>query len=193
MSEPTDPEELFREQMKDVERLRPQNRANLNKPREATPGQAERQRAATRLKLLDQNYLRRDEVELLKSHDLLEYRKDGIQHGVFRKLRLGQYPIDARLDLHRKTVEEARREVWGFIRDCLRYELRTVMILHGKGDRNKEQTALLKSYVNHWLREMPEVLAFHSAQPRHGGTGAVYLLLRKSDREKQLNRERFSG
>lgn len=193
MNEPTDPEELFREQMKDVERLRPQNRANLNKPREATPGQAERQRAATRLKLLDQNYLRRDEVELLKSHDLLEYRKDGIQHGVFRKLRLGQYPIDARLDLHRKTVEEARREVWGFIRDCLRYELRTVMILHGKGDRNKEQTALLKSYVNHWLREMPEVLAFHSAQPRHGGTGAVYLLLRKSDREKQLNRERFSG
>lgn len=193
MSKKVDAEDLFRQEMQDVERLRPVNRANLNKKPEVTPGHLERQKAALRMKLLDQNYLRTQEVEMLKTHDFLAYKKDGVQNGVFRKLRLGQYPIDARLDLHRKTVEEARREVWEFIRDCMRYELRTVMILHGKGDRNPEQLATIKSYVNHWLRELPEVLAFHSALPRHGGTGAVYLLLRKSEKEKQMNRERFRG
>lgn len=193
MAKDLNSDELFRQEMQDVERLRPVNRANLTKKAEVTPGHVERQRAALRLKMLDQNHLRTHEVEQLKTHDVLSYKKDGVQNGVFRKLRLGQYPIDARLDLHRKTVEEARREVWSFIRDCGRYELRSVMILHGKGDRNPEQIATIKSYVNHWLQEMPEVLAFHSAQPRHGGTGAVYLLLRKSEREKQMNRERYRG
>jgi DNA-nicking Smr family endonuclease len=139
------------------------------------------------------NYLRDDGIVLLQSHDVLSYRKDGVQHGVFRKLRLGLYQAEARLDLHRKTVEEARKDVWEFIRDCMRYELRTVIILHGKGDRNKDQTAVIKSYVDHWLRDLPEVLAFHSALTRHGGTGAVYVLLKKSDLEKQLNRERFGS
>ena len=51
--------------------------------------------------------------------------------------------------------------------------------------------AKIKSYVNHWLREIPEVLAYHSAQRHHGGVGAVYVLLRKSEQKKQQNRERF--
>jgi hypothetical protein len=49
----------------------------------------------------------------------------------------------------------------------------------------------LKGYVQHWLQELEEVQAFHSAQPVHGGTGAVYVLLRKNLQKKRENRERF--
>lgn len=184
---------LFLEEMKGVAPLKSDNRAEIDKVAEATPGQEERRKAAVRLRTLDQNYLQAEGVPLLHSADVLAYKKDGVQNGVFRKLRLAQYPLEARLDLHRKTVEEARQEVWQFIRDCMRCELRSVIILHGKGDRNKDQTALLKSYVNHWLKEIPDVLAFHSALTRHGGTGAVYVLLKKSEQEKQMNRERFGS
>ena len=56
----------------------------------------------------------------------------------------------------------------------------------------QEQSAQLKGCVNHWLRELDPVQAFHSAQPHHGGTGAVYVLLRKSEAAKQATREQFS-
>ena len=84
-------------------------------------------------------------------------------------------------------------DVHSFIQDAMQYGLRTVLILHGKGQRKTEQekTAVLKGYVQHWLQELEEVQAFNSAQPVHGGTGAVYVLLRKSLQKKRENRERF--
>ncbi|MAM85787.1 DNA endonuclease SmrA [Allohahella sp. A8] len=185
--------ENFFAEMADVKPLEEPSQALVKKSAEITPGVIARRAAATRRQLLDQNHLRTDEVPLLKSNDVLSYKVTGLQNGVFRKLRLGHYLIEARLDLHRRTVEQARQEVWQFIRDCSKYELRTVMILHGKGDRNADQAATLKSYLNIWLPEFPQVLAFHSAQVQHGGTGSVYIMLRKSEREKQENRERFGG
>jgi len=186
------PKEFFASEMSDVKPLAPHNQADIKKPRETSPGVEVRRQAAIRHKLLDTNFLVTDDhLEPLKSNDVLEYKKDGVQHGVYRKLRLGQYVIEARLDLHRKTVEETRREVWQFIKDCIKYGLRTVIILHGKGDRNQNQEAIIKTYVNKWLSEIDEVLAFHSPQRHHGGTGAVYVLLKKSDQEKRDNRERF--
>ena len=49
---------------------------------------------------------------------------------------------------------------------------------------------LLKSYVSAWLPQLPAVMAIHSAERRHGGSGALYVLLRKSERKKAENRER---
>ena len=49
---------------------------------------------------------------------------------------------------------------------------------------------MLKSYVNKWLPNLPEVMAFHSAQQHHGGAGAVYVLLKKNAEKKQENGER---
>jgi len=190
----SDAREKFMSEMADVKPLTPHDKAEIQKTAVETPGHAARRMAAVRNKLLDTNFLSADEhIEMLKSHDVLSYKKDGIQHGVFKKLRLGYYQIEARLDLHKKTVEEARREVFSFIRECNHYGLRTVIILHGKGDRNESRKAVIKTYLNKWLPELAEVLAFHSAQKHHGGTGAVYVLLRKSDKEKQLNRERYGS
>lgn len=179
----------FLEEMKDVRRIRRPNRAEVSALRELTPGHMERQRSAVETPVRDVNPLTSDMVEPLTAHDLLSWMRPGIQHGVFKKLRLGQYPIEARLDLHRMTVEQARREVFGFINDCVRYGLRSVIILHGKGERNPDGIAQLKSYLAKWLPELDSVLAFHSAQKHHGGTGAVYVMVRKSDGDKQNNRE----
>ena len=186
--------EKFMAEMADVKPLSPNNKAEVKKSLEQTPGHKARRAAAVKHKLLDTNFLVTDEhIEMLKSHDILSCKKDGLQHGVFKKLRLGQYPIEARLDLHKKTVEEARRAVFQFIRDCMDCGLRTVIIIHGKGDRKENSEAVIKTYLNRWLPEFTEVLAFHSAQKQHGGTGAAYLLLKKSDKEKQLNREHFGS
>lgn len=179
----------FLEEMKDVRRIRKPNRAEIITPRELTPGHLERQRAAVEKPLKDSNPLTSEMVDPLTAHDILGWQRPGIQHGVFRKLKLGQYPIEARLDLHRMTVEQARREVFQFIADCVRYGLRSVIILHGKGERNPDGIAQLKSHLAKWLPELPNVLAFHSAQKRHGDTGAVYVMVRKGDRDKQHNRE----
>jgi len=65
--------------------------------------------------------------------------------------------------------------------------------VHGKGQSKAqgEQTAVLKGYVNHWLKELDAVQAFHSAQPQHGGTGAIYVLLRKNAEQKRANRLQY--
>ena len=58
-----------------------------------------------------------------------------------------------------------------------------MLITHGKGEL-RDKPALLKSCVNHWLKELDSVLAFHSAQPHHGGSGASYVMLRKSSNKR---------
>jgi len=129
-------------------------------------------------------------VEMVEPSAELSFRRPGVQNGVFRNLRQGKYTLDARLDLHKMTMEQARREVYQFIRDCLEQDVRTALIMHGKGEL-REQPALLKSCVAHWLPQMDEVLAFHSAQKPHGGAGATYVLLRKSERKKQETRDKL--
>lgn len=180
-------DDLFLQELEGVEPLK-NDRAHVIKKAVETPGKRVRRKLAAGSLLLEDPLASAD-VPLLKSNDILEFKRPGIQHGVFRKFRLGQYDIEARLDLHKLTVEEARREVFRFLRECVEFELRTAMILHGKGDRNPEKIATLKSHLAVWLPQLDEVMAFHSAQKHHGGTGAVYIMLKKGDKAKQHNRE----
>jgi DNA-nicking Smr family endonuclease len=179
----------FMKEMGDVAPLKNQNKASVKKVNEVTLGTLARKQAATEEKVLNNNFLtsEADYIEFVQPHDPLSYKKDGVQEGVFKKLRQGKYSIDARLDLHRHTVEQARQAVFEFVADCMRYDIRTAMIVHGKGER-EEPRALLKSYTYKWLREIQDVLAFHSAQRQHGGVGAVYILFKKSEQEKQANK-----
>ncbi|MCP5161678.1 MAG: DNA endonuclease SmrA [Hahellaceae bacterium] len=184
-----DETELFFSEMKDVAPLK-QEKADVQTKSAVTPGQLVRQVAAVTDAPVDDNFLAGDLFTPLGPNDVLEFRRDGVQLGVYKKLRLGKYDIEARLDLHKLTVEAARREVFNFIRDCYRYGLRTVIILHGKGERTPDKVAVLKSYLAKWLPQIDEVMAMHSAQRHHGGTGAVYVLLKKTENERQNNRER---
>lgn len=186
-------DEDFGALMGDVKPLKKSDKVDKSHRQEQTPGLNHRRFAATEEKVLDDNHLSAEHIELIGPHDVLSYVRDGVQHGVFRKLKRGDYQVEARLDLHRMTVEESRLAVFGFIKECHQYDLRTVLILHGKGERSQPQQALLKSYCAKWLKELDVVLAYHSASKFMGGVGAVAVLLKKSDRLKQLNREKHGG
>ncbi|WP_370979878.1 DNA endonuclease SmrA [Agaribacterium sp. ZY112] len=134
--------------------------------------------------------LANSEMIMVEPLSLLAFQRPGVQHGVYKNLRLGKYSIDATLDLHRMTVDEARQNIYRFVLDCLDNDVRTALITHGKGE-GRATPAMLKSCVAHWLPQIDEVLAFHTAQKQHGSYGATYVLLKKSDNKKQLNRERL--
>lgn len=186
-----DDEHLFWSEMADVRPLQREPKVRLAPKNALNDEQAERRRmAASTEPTHDDNPLGTTHIEWVAPTDVLTYRVDGVAHGVFRRLKQGSYTLDARLDLHRHTVEQARAAVFKFIRDCRRYDVRAALILHGKGERGDQQ-AIVKSHVNHWLRTIPEVLAFHSAQPNQGGAGALYVLIKKSEARKQENRERY--
>lgn len=186
-----DEDDLFKEAMEGVEPLRgeaPRNPERL--PHRSSPGELERRKAAAehRRNRVDPNFLTLGEVPPMGPYDLLEWKKDGVQNGVYRKLRLGRYDVEARLDLHRKTVKEARVEMFRFLQTSLDLGVRTLLISHGKGEKS-DTPGRLKSYVGQWLLQVPQVIAFHSAQPRHGGYGAVYALLKKTEEKREETRE----
>jgi DNA-nicking Smr family endonuclease len=116
--------------------------------------------------------------ELLETGEELFFARTGLQHNVLRKLRRGQYAIGAELDLHGLTATEAREQLAAFLIACRSRDLRCVRIIHGKGNGSVQRRPVLKGKVNHWLQQRDEVLAFCSARPADGGTGAVYVLLK---------------
>lgn len=182
--------ELFRQQMIGVQKLKNVNSVDDKKTPCATPGQVYCRKTAE-IQSSDENPLSTEFVDSVDPLDILSFKRDGIQQGVFRRLKQGRYTVDATLDLHRLSIEEARQAVYRFIRDSAEMDVRTALISHGKGIRSKGRPAILKSYVAKWLPMIPDVMAFHSAQNFHGGVGSVYVLLRKSRNQKDINRERF--
>lgn len=184
--------EFFRQAMADVKPLTaPERHLARQADGSLTPGIRYRREAAQRTMTMDESQLPTAFVDPVRPEAVISYRRDGIQYGVFRRLQQGAYPIEAMLDLHGLTVEQARHEVYRFIGDCLRHDVRSALISHGKGHRNKDQVPLLKSFLARWLPMFPEVMAYHSAQKWHGGAGAVYVLLRKSEKAKEATRERL--
>ncbi len=186
---PISDDDVFREAMGDVQPITKKARVKLTPQTELRQNQLARQAAATEVQEKDRNDLSGEYIEPVDPNAILSYQRPGVQHGVFKNLRLGKYSVDARLDLHRHTVEQARVAVYTFVRDCLAHDIRCALITHGKGE-GRAKPALLKSCVAHWLPQLDQVLAFHSAQKHHGASGATYVLLRKSERKRLDNLER---
>ncbi len=155
------------------------------------PGLTYRRESAQRALGLDEIQLPTAFVEPVRPEAVISFKRDGIQHGVFRSLQRGDYAHEAMLDLHGLTVEQARQELYRFVADCVHYDVRSALISHGKGRGNKDKIPLLKSFLVRWLPMFPQVMAFHSAQKWHGGAGAVYVLFRKTERAKDETRERL--
>lgn len=184
--------ELFQQEMADVRPLSHSGGTLIvgGKPR-PTPGQMYRRESAQKTGDFDANQLPTAFVDYVHPEAVIQFKRGGIQDGVFRRLQRGGYDIEATLDLHGFTIEQARHEVYRFIQDCLRYDVRSVLISHGKGRNNKDGLPLLKSFLARWLPMFPDIMAFHSAQKWHGGAGAVYVLLRKTEKAKEATREKL--
>lgn len=120
------------------------------------------------------------ENDLLETGDHLAYTADGVQRSVLRKLRSGRYSLQADIDLHGYTVEQARIVLAEFLKESREKRHLCVRVIHGKGRKQAQQAPRLKPAVNQWLQRNKWVLAFCSARSCDGGTGAVYVLLRKT-------------
>ncbi len=106
------------------------------------------------------------------------FARPGLQKRLLRRMIRGQIPLDAEVDLHGLTVAKARDTLVIFLEEALTYQYRCVRIIHGKGYSSAQRTPVIKGLLDRWLRLNNRVLAFCSAQPRDGGTGALYVLLK---------------
>ena len=109
----------------------------------------------------------------------------GIDRANAERLKRGKHEIEARLDLHGMTQAEAHRALAVFIRDSRASGKRCVLVITGRGNAKGPNTGggVLKSAVPRWLDEpefRPHLLAIATAQPRDGGNGALYVMLRRT-------------
>lgn len=183
----------FMEEMQDVTPLKHNNTVSLNTKREPSLSQQLKKQAVQKQIALDDNGLSIDYVEPIDPYAFLSYKKDGVQEGVFKNLRLGKYQIDSRLSLRKVKFDEARLNIFSTISDCHERGIRTLLIDHGIGQHAKPFPGFMKSYVNQWLQQIDAVIAFHTALKQHGGLGSVYVLLKKHPNQKQINRERHQS
>ncbi|WP_083004264.1 DNA endonuclease SmrA [Halomonas sp. GT] len=174
----------------DVKPLPKHNRADTGIQRQRpTEAQLARRESAEQ-RLEERNFLSDDFVDLLPPFDPIEYRREGIQQGVVDKLKHGGYNVQAQLHLLRRPLAECRRMLFPFIQEAYFHDLRSVLIVHGRGREIDSPANVLRSYLAKWLTQFDEVQAYVSAQPSEGGLGATWVMLRKSDRAKANNRER---
>jgi len=124
-------------------------------------------------------------AEQVGAQDALLFARPGLQQRQLQRLRRGQLPVEAELDMHGMTIAVAEIEVARFIALCRDRHLRSVRIIHGKGYGSRAAAPVLKNRVNHWLRQHHDVLAFCSTPRARGGTGAVNVLLRSSRPENR--------
>lgn len=167
---------LFRETVGDVRPLQDQGRVIPDKKRKfVSPKQ--------RREMEDQQVLQdtlSDPIDLseFETGEELLFSRSGVQPTIMKRLRKGHYAIEAELDLHRMTSDEARSATSTFLQSARQSGKRCLRIIHGKGLGSPNKLPVLKTKLNYWLQQRDDVLAFCSARPVDGGTGAVYVLLK---------------
>ena len=169
--EQVDEQSLFEEAMQGVTPLQSSNKIHSHPSRKAIKIRSHDERPS-----IEDVY---SDAPVDDCPDQLLYSRDGITPDTLKKLRKGKLQIDAEMDLHGMTVDAARQYLMDFLAECEADGSRCVIIVHGKGFSSPGKKPVIKPMVNRWLRATPTVLAFCSAQPADGGTGAVYVLLKR--------------
>jgi DNA-nicking Smr family endonuclease len=176
--------ELFAEEMRGVAQLTPDPRGRVIGGAEPKP--------TVRVRRIDDEAEAYAELadlvegggsfDITATDEYIEGLAEGIDKRLLRKLRAGDYAVQAHLDLHGLTSDEARPEVEKFLLAAHADGRRCVLIIHGRGHNSKEGIPVLKERLKVWLtrgRIGRGVLAFCTARATDGGAGAVYVLLRK--------------
>lgn len=119
------------------------------------------------------------ENDLLDTGEHLSHAIAGVQRSVLRNLKSGKYAIQGEIDLHGFSRDQAMEALGRFLQEQIDARHTCVRIIHGKGRRNSDSEPVLKRVVAAALQRNRRVLAFCSARENDGGTGALYVLLRK--------------
>jgi DNA-nicking Smr family endonuclease len=123
-----------------------------------------------------------DTLETLYQEDKVAFITPGLQKSVLKKLRKGYFGLDADIDLHGLNSRDALQQLIRFLHYCVEDGKRCALVVHGKGYHSPDNQPVLKNDINLWLRQHKDVLAFCSAPSKVGGTGALLVLLRLSDK-----------
>lgn len=182
-AEATEPDdaELFLKSMQGVQKIDTGNTAYITKtPKKKLDAQVLAKRAAAVGPTESEMTELSDTQAMLNpvaSQANLSYRIATLQHKVFEDLKAGKLRWFEAVDLHGCTIEQARSAVLQIIQMAKDENQNVIKIVHGKGPE-----AILKTYVNGWLRQHRDVLAFVSAPDNQGGTGAVLVLLKRTEK-----------
>jgi DNA-nicking Smr family endonuclease len=179
----TEEEAHFEQAMSDVtpltgDKIRIARTQGLN-VRPAHPAPDDEKEGLARLRHLVEGSV---EMDFTFSDEYMEGAVKGLHHRLLKRLKRGQVPVQDYIDLHGLSKQEAEVEVKDFILRSHRTGLRCVLIVHGRGLNSPDSFPILKENMPLWLNRGPLkriVLAFATARPYDGGTGAVYVLLRR--------------
>jgi len=166
--------DLFRNAVKDVRPLGSDRHVVRKAPPAAVPRQSRRDDDEVLAEMADGRF----DYENLEYGDEAFFQRTTVGRPTMRKLRRGQFAIQAELDLHGFAADEAKTTLAEFIERCSARGMTCVRVIHGKGHRSPGKTPILKPKVASWLSRWDTVLAFATARPIDGGTGALYVLLR---------------
>lgn len=166
---------LFRDAVGAVEPLKVPARVQHPRPQPAPIAHQHRRDEAAALAASISDELESDAV--LDADEEASWGREGIAHGVVRKLRRGHWIVQSELDLHGARVGEARELLGEFLRSAIRHRQRCVRVIHGKGHGSIGKQPVLKGKVRGWLMQKDEVLAFCQARECDGGGGALIVLL----------------
>ena len=170
--------ELFARSVGPVQGLKDRGLAELDRPR---PRPEPQQRALDEQSVLREAISDDFDVEtLLDTDEALSFRRPGVGPEVVRRLRRGEWVIQAQIDLHGLRRDEAREQLATFLREAVKQGLRCVRVVHGKGNGSPGREPVLKAKVKTWLVQKNEVIAFTQARASDGGNGALVVLLRPS-------------
>ncbi len=180
--------ELFTTVVGHVVPLRKLAAPALQRPRPSPmPRQRQRDEAAVLVESLSDEF---DVESLLETDDSLSFRRHDIGPEVVRKLRRGVWALQGQLDLHGMRRDEAPERLAEYLRESARGGLRSVRVIHGKGNGSPGREPVLKAKVKTWLVQKSEVLAFTHARAADGGHGALIVLLRPAEPKKPVERRR---
>lgn len=178
-SKDEDDKSLFQKHMRDVKPLKNRSKEPLFKEKPPSIPKPKVVLKTFQKAVADHELFLSDPYTLeIRAEDTLSYHAPGLASQRFKAFKKGDFNLDGRLDLHGLQIDTARDTLSRFISNAYEKNDRHLLIIHGKGGQQSD-FGILKSHVMHWLKQFPNVLAYHSARPRDGGTGAVYVLLKR--------------
>jgi DNA-nicking Smr family endonuclease len=151
---------------------------NKRTPRDIA--QQKREAASRPITTYDGEHLSDQTPQSVGAEESLAHIRPGLQQQQFKKLKNGQIPWEAVIDLHGYRIEEARAALSVFLRRCQHRGITCVRVIHGKGLHRSDAEITIKSAMASWLQQLNCVMGFASCTPADGGTGAVYVLLKRS-------------
>jgi DNA-nicking Smr family endonuclease len=184
-----DDSDLFRQAVVNVVPLDRRERQRVAAPPPANPSRPLIDDDAEALAELSDLVTGKAAFDIADTDEHVEGAVSGIDPRLVRRLRRGEFVAQAHLDLHGMISDEARVAVDRFLLDAYRRGLRCVLIVHGRGHNSKDQIPVLKTRLKVWLARgqwSRLVLAFTSARACDGGTGALYVLLRRQRSSKRI-------